>query len=171
MLGDGAPFYGREAKLHRNSWFQRVVVGVAAIAAIVTVSGVAAASTDGNETIVITQAAVRGSGDVWSASGLFTDGGGWYRGVSYQGTGPNTFEAHRFTTEYGSLGAFRIDLQIHRNLVTETGVYGTWVIDAGTAPDAPTGAYVGLHGQGTFTSTRDALTGARTYTLVGDVHF
>ena len=157
-------------KLLLSSWVRRVVLGLAAVAAVVTVVGVAAASTDGNETIVITQAAVRGPGDVWSASGLFTDSGGWRRAVSYQGSGPVTFNAERFTTEYGAFGSFRIDLQLHLNLVTDTGLYGTWVIDAGTAPDAPSGAYVGLRGQGTWTSTRNSLTGVRTYTLVGNVH-
>jgi hypothetical protein len=142
--------------------------GLAAVAIVLAPS--AAGSRSGTETIVLTQAS-SGAPIAWSASGLFADGGTWRRGVSYQGSGPNTFEAERFTTEYGANGAFRIDLQIHRNDVTGTGVYGTWVVDTGTGPDAPTGAYVGLRGQGTFTLSVNAATGVRTWTLVGDVHF
>lgn len=153
-----------------NTWLQRAGLGLATGASVLAMPGTAAATTSGSETIIVQRAATRGAGDVWSASGLFSDSGGWRRAVSYYGSGPSTYNAERFTTEDGADGSFRVDMQVHVNTATDNGVHGTWVIDAGTSPDAPSGAYVSLRGQGSFTSTLNSQTGTRTYTLVGDVH-
>ena len=144
------------------------LAGICLPALIGAPSVVRAASRD-QATIVMKQSGAVPIG--WNASGFFTDGGAWTRHITFQGVGPDTYEAETAPTLYGALGAFRIDMQMHANTVQGTGLYGTWVLNSGNYlgnKDLPTGWYVNLRGQGVFSSSRDEA-GIRIYILLGEV--
>ena len=104
----------------------------------------------------------------WSASGTFADSGSWTDPFAAVGGAlPQTpvFEIEIKTVETGSAGTFDMEFQGHFNDITKPNLSGTWKISKGT------GAYATLRGYGTWSRAIDPITGVRTYTCPGLVHF
>ena len=103
----------------------------------------------------------------WAASGTFTDSGSWTDPFAVAGglPSPTVFEIESKTVESSSQGTFQIEFQGHFNAVTNPHFGGTWTISQGT------GAYATLRGHGTWSLAIDQVTGTRTFTCPGLVHF
>jgi hypothetical protein len=144
----------------------RLTATLAAVTLIVTLAVPAAASTPTNETIVLLRDSQ--SQEIgWSASGTFTDAGSWTSDFRRSGALPSpvAFETMLKTTETSSFGTFRLEFQGHFNAPAGHDFGGTWVLSGGT------GAYVGIHGVGTWSVAPDPGTGGARFTLVGAVQF
>ena len=141
-----------------------------AACAMVVALGLAAqpalASTPASEMFVLLRAA-DGSEFGWSATGVFSDAGGWTSDFRRSGALPSpvAFQTILKTTEFGSTGTFGIAFEGHVNAPAGHDFGGTWSVGDGTD------GYATLHGTGTWTVAIDSDTGIRTFTLSGDVHF
>jgi hypothetical protein len=154
-------------KAARTSTGSRVmlsVVGGIAIA-LAMAAQPALAGTPASETFVLLRSA-DGSEFGWSASGQFSDAGGWTSDFRRFGALPSpvAFQTLLKTTETGLAGTFDLAFQGHFNAPAGHDFGGTWSVGGGT------GSYATLHGTGTWTVAVDLNTGIRTFTLSGDVH-
>jgi hypothetical protein len=118
-------------------------VAIGSIAAL-TITVTASASTRTDESLYLTQRDDF-SPVAWEARGAFADSGTWDRGVVtfHGGRGTLRFAGTIQTTMTSAKGSFRMTFQGLGD--GGTGVFGgTWQIGGGT------GAYAGLHGNGTW---------------------
>jgi hypothetical protein len=136
------------------------VLGAAVLAAIAMP---ALATTPEPLTITVDRGA---AGDLWSASGAFTDSGTLADNPQGPPTRSGTY--HVFRTYTGSEGTFEARADVKIVPTSTPGVFevtGYWTIISGT------GVYSDLHGTGTLTETFDANAGTVVGTWEGSVHF
>jgi hypothetical protein len=132
------------------------------LVAAITAPATALASTPDPVSIAIDRGA---AGDLWSASGAFSDSG-TLSDAPQQFTRTGTY--HVFRTYVGSEGTFQARADVKIIPTATPGVFsvlGHWTVIAGT------GAYATLHGTGTLTESFDSNAGTVIGSWEGSVHF
>ena len=139
-----------------------LIAGASALATLFLVVAPAGATVPQAVTISVNRS---GAGDLWSATGAFTDSGTL---VDSPQKFTRTGTYHVLRTYSGSNGTFVARADVKIVPTASPGVFavtGYWTIISGT------GAYASLHGTGTLSETFDANAGTVVGTWEGSVLF